>query len=363
MNEKHRKIQTIDAKVVHEKNKKTEELLDLPRGSDVERVLLDNVSKENMAGTPSDVDIEGGTDPQGENSNAQMRQPSVCEAESFEAWHAEGKRPGHAEQGPGASTEGNSREHEETILSAESPLFRGKSDARQKGVSTLPTVQSGSDSGALPQKASLKANESGVLTGSSLEEQYRLATAYHRSGLMPAGLNSPEKVLVALQLCHELGLPPMSSIGKIAVINQTPSLFGDLPLALVMKSGKLDSIKETVETEGKDPVRAICTIHRKGMTDPIVREFTKDDAIRAGLWGKKVWAVYPKRMMQMRARSHAIKDAFPDVLSGVAVAEYDMSIDVEDATQPINANSRLSSLNERFAQPSLTNEQTSESEK
>lgn len=175
----------------------------------------------------------------------------------------------------------------------------------------------------------IPASERGVIIGTSFEQQYRLARAYHTSGLMPQALNSPEKVLVAMQLCHELNLPPMSSIGKICVINGTPSIFGDLPLSLVMRSGLLESITEVLLNKsgvelkpGEEVAGAVCRVKRKGL-DPIERSFTRQDADKAGLWGKKVWAVYPKRMFQFRARSWALKDMFPDVLMGTNILEYD----------------------------------------
>ena len=50
--------------------------------------------------------------------------------------------------------------------------------------------------------------------------------------------------------------------------------------------------------------------------------FTVGDAIRAGLWKKAgPWTMYPKRMLQMRARSFALRDAFPDVLRGLVATE------------------------------------------
>jgi hypothetical protein len=51
-------------------------------------------------------------------------------------------------------------------------------------------------------------------------------------------------------------------------------------------------------------------------------KFSVEDAKRAGLWGKQgPWSAYPKRMMQMRARGFALRDAFPDVLKGLITAE------------------------------------------
>jgi hypothetical protein len=200
------------------------------------------------------------------------------------------------------------------------------------------------------EKKTLAAQEDGTLVGSSFEEQFRLARAYHASGLMPKGLNSPEKVLVAMQLCRELGLPPMTSIGKICVINGTASLFGDLPLALVMKSGLIESIKEEQTIEG-----AVCTVKRKGM-ESLCRSFSLVDAKQADLLGKGPWKQYTKRMLQMRARTWALKDAFPDILGGIFVSEYDANAYVTTSGEVVgeSKNNLASELNETFLEESKT---------
>ena len=49
------------------------------------------------------------------------------------------------------------------------------------------------------------------------------------------------------------------------------------------------------------------------------------DAKRAGLAGKSgPWTQYPRRMLQMRARGFALRDAFPDLLRGLVTAEEAM---------------------------------------
>lgn len=174
--------------------------------------------------------------------------------------------------------------------------------------------------------AQLDARESGVLIGSSLEQEYRLARAYSASGLMPKGLNTPEKVLVAIQLCRELGLPPMSSVSKIMVLNGSAAIFGDLPLALVMRSGKMLAFKETWQKDDKgNVVGATCYTKRKDIEIETTREFTLEDAKTAGLFGNNVWQKYPARMLQFRARSWALKDTYPDVLGGCLLGEYDLN--------------------------------------
>ncbi len=82
--------------------------------------------------------------------------------------------------------------------------------------------------------------------------------------------------MLAVQLGSEVGLRPMQALQNIAVINGRPAVWGD---ALM-------------------------------------------DAKRAGLWTKAgPWQTYPRRMLQMRARSFALRDAFPDVLKGLISVE------------------------------------------
>lgn len=190
---------------------------------------------------------------------------------------------------------------------------------------------------ASEKKSPIVADVSGVIKGTTLEEQWRLATAYYNSGLFPQALDSVEKVLVVMQFLYELGLPVVTSMGKVAVINGTPSMFGDLPLSLVMRSGLLTSIKETVEDKDGQPFIGRCVVKRKGMDEPFERFFTMDEAKKAGLIDKtrSVWKVYPKRMLQMRARSWALKDAFPDVLNGAPIAEYDFDTIPDNNTREI----------------------------
>lgn len=175
----------------------------------------------------------------------------------------------------------------------------------------------------------LKAESNGLLKGGTFEEQYRLARAYSASGLMPKGLDTPEKVLVALQLCHELGLPPMTSVGKIMVLNGTPSIFGDLPLALVRKSGLLASFEEKwMKSDSGEVTGAQCVASRKGEVTLVDRYFTVNDAKVARLWAKAgPWTAYPQRMLQLRARGWCLKDLFPDVLMGISIMEYEGEFD------------------------------------
>jgi hypothetical protein len=163
------------------------------------------------------------------------------------------------------------------------------------------------------------------LTPQSLSEAMEFAAMMSKSSIVPKDYqNNPGNILVAIQWGMELGLQPMQSMQNIAVINGRPAIWGDAMLALVRGSGLLESINEKISDTG-----CVCTVKRKG-EDPVIREFTTEDAKKAGLQGKQgPWSQYPKRMLQLRARAFALRDVFPDVLRGIHIAEEAQDIPPE----------------------------------
>lgn len=132
--------------------------------------------------------------------------------------------------------------------------------------------------------------------------------------------NQPSVELAILQ-GMELGVAPLLAVQGIAIINGVPAIWGDLMLAVVLASGLLEAKRETIEGTGDD-MRAVCSVRRIGRTDACTRSFSVAMAKRAGLAGKSgPWQGYPSRMLQMRARSWALRDEFADVLRGMASLE------------------------------------------
>lgn len=156
----------------------------------------------------------------------------------------------------------------------------------------------------------------------SLDDSFKFAKMLANSQFSPKDFRGkPEDCLLAITHGGEIGIGPMQSIQCIAVINGRPSIWGDAALALVMASAVCEYVKETVEGEG-DAMIATCTAKRRGYPEPTVSRFSASDAKRAGLSGKPgPWSQYPKRMLQLRARGFALRDAFPDVLKGLVTAE------------------------------------------
>ena len=157
----------------------------------------------------------------------------------------------------------------------------------------------------------------GWLSCNNLEAAIRLAEMFSKSAMVPKQYQgNAANCLVAMAYGDSLGMAPLQAMQSVAVVNGVPALYGDGMLALVQASAVFESIEESIEDGA-----AVCTVKRRGMK-PVQRIFTTDDAKRAGLWGKQgPWQQYPSRMLQMRARSWALRDAFADVLRGIQSVE------------------------------------------
>jgi hypothetical protein len=164
-----------------------------------------------------------------------------------------------------------------------------------------------------------------------IEGLYRFATAVSKSGLAPKGIETPEAILVAVQMGLEVGLTPMAALQNIAVINGRPSVWGDAQLAIVRATGELEEFDEWYEVDGKrldrnpaaynDGVTAVCRLKRRNYP-PAEFGFSISDAKRAGLFDKAgPWKQYPGRMLRFRARSFLLRDHFGDALKGLLSAE------------------------------------------
>lgn len=166
------------------------------------------------------------------------------------------------------------------------------------------------------------------LAPQDLAQALQFADIMAKSSIVPKEfIGNPGNILVAVQWGMELGLQPLQAMQNIAVINGRPSLWGDAVIGLVRSSPLCEYITEE-ELDGK----AVCRVKRRGEPEQI-RIFTKSDAEKANLWGKAgPWTQYPKRMMQMRARSWALRDVFPDVLRGMPIAEEVMDMEPRDIT-------------------------------
>jgi len=166
-------------------------------------------------------------------------------------------------------------------------------------------------------------DDKSLLAPHNFEHYYRIANMMSKSEMVPKGYKEkPQDILLAMEHGRSLGMSPLASIQNIAIINGKPCLYGDGILAVC--SGHpdfLDIAEVAITGEDKQIIGYTCTVKRKNRSD-VTKTFTIDDAKKARLWAKAgPWSEYPLRMLQMRARAFALRDAFADALCGVQVAE------------------------------------------
>ncbi len=157
----------------------------------------------------------------------------------------------------------------------------------------------------------------------TFDEQLKAADMVSKTEFCPKDYRGkPENVMVAAHYGRDLGLKFLQSLWGIAVINGRPSVWGDAALAVVLASGLVEDFKELCGSDALAAGSGFCQIKRKGRASWVQVKFTREDAEIAGLWGKAgPWQNYPGRMLQMRARGFALRDAFADVLKGLPFVE------------------------------------------
>lgn len=168
----------------------------------------------------------------------------------------------------------------------------------------------------------------------SITEAMEVSKAIASSELCPRDYlghkNPAASILVAVMTGAKYGLDPFQSVNSIAVINGRPTMWGDAVLGIVKASGLLMAINERTPEEALQLQQGRCAVWRKGEAAEVVRTFSMEEAKTAGLIdrsaGKGPWVTYPGRMLQMRARSWALRDVFPDVLKGIKIREEEQDI-------------------------------------
>ena len=169
-------------------------------------------------------------------------------------------------------------------------------------------------------------------------EATQLAQDISKSELVPESFRGkPNQILCAIQYGAEVGLSPFQALQSVKIIKGNASLSGDAMLALVSARPECEGVDETVTGKG-DARQAKCEIRRRGWKKPVVCTFSVADAKQANLWGKRgPWTEYPDRMLQMRARGFAIRNAFQDALKGFISTEEAQDYQVQNSAPAAEA--------------------------
>lgn len=168
-----------------------------------------------------------------------------------------------------------------------------------------------------------------------VKARWQYAQALAASNLIPKHFqNQPANVLIAVEYGAALGIPPMTAINGVAVINGKPSMSSDLMASMVRRAGHKLRI-----TESEDGMSVTAILIRADDPD---HEFkaTWDEATarRAGLWGNKgPWTLYPRQMLRARAISEVCRKGASDALSGVIYTPEELGAAVDEDEHVIHA--------------------------
>tara|TARA_A100000171_G_C2124923_1_gene142934 strand:- start:436 stop:1380 length:945 start_codon:yes stop_codon:yes gene_type:complete len=178
-------------------------------------------------------------------------------------------------------------------------------------------------------------NKLTIFEPQNLEEAFKFAETLSKSQLIPDTYRGkPQDILVCMQWGSDLGLKPLQALSSISVINGKASVWGDGLVAVCRQHPSFMGMEEWQEDK-----TAYCKVKRKykDQIEETISSFSMEQAEKAHLLNRPTWKTYPERMLKMRARGFALRDAFADALKGIISAEEaeDYPTEPKKAVQPV----------------------------
>jgi hypothetical protein len=136
--------------------------------------------------------------------------------------------------------------------------------------------------------------------------------------------NKPDAITACILYGSELGLGPMVSLAKIAMIQGKPAPYAELGRALALAAGHEVWVEESTNT------RVTVSGRRKGSTHVQSVTWTLDDVRKAGI-NNGNYSKYPRQMLLARASAELVRAMCPDVLGGIAVFAEEADGMVDDS--------------------------------
>lgn len=158
----------------------------------------------------------------------------------------------------------------------------------------------------------------------------RLAEMIHGTEFVPASLRSTPKVAAAILYGRELGLPPMTALGSVNVIQGRASLYSETMRALIQAAGHDLRVTEMSAD------RCVIKGRRRDDDEWVTATYTMGEAQRSGDAQKNPnYKTRPAEMLLARASSRLAKMHFADVIKGLASAEEVIDETGSSAAAPV----------------------------
>ncbi len=164
----------------------------------------------------------------------------------------------------------------------------------------------------------------------------RLAQEVSTTDFVPRGLRGNVPATAAAMLYgREVGLPPMTALTSIHVVDGRPGMSAEAMRSLVYAAGH--------EIVFDEATGSVCRMRarRRGSVEWTALAYSRDMAREANLLGKDNWKKYPRDMLIARCSTALCRMVFPDVIHGFRSLEEiadlgDASLDavLEPSSEP-----------------------------
>lgn len=154
-----------------------------------------------------------------------------------------------------------------------------------------------------------------------------LAQRYMQAGVIPNGLNTAPKIMVALQIGMDLGLTPIMALNSVYIVNGKPTLFGEAVPYLILRDGHKIEWGVYDDEQGNEhqiqnnAKQAAVRITRKDTGQKMSQLFTMQMAIDRGYTKNPVYKTFPENMLMWRAIGMIAKFICTDSLKGLDIKE------------------------------------------
>jgi len=150
----------------------------------------------------------------------------------------------------------------------------------------------------------------------------QIATTVYKAQMLNKVWDSPAKIMMGFMKCHELGLPAMTGISAMYIVNGKVGLEVNLMRAIIDASGQCVE-KKITESDG------LCRVYTKRKDgQEFTSLFTIQDARTAGLMTKDNWKSYPKDMLRARAEAINYRQQFSHLLHGLVYTPEELGAPV-----------------------------------
>jgi hypothetical protein len=154
---------------------------------------------------------------------------------------------------------------------------------------------------------------------------------------LPDRFESFADVVATVKIGQELGIPPLTSLNELFVVNGSVSMSAKMAAALARRQGAYFHVEQETDV-------AYVTVHQVLPNGDLFNagtySFSMEDAEAAGLdESTPAWTKYPKDMLVNRAMTRAVKFAFPQAVVGgfgpVGIEEDDL-VALEDTNPEVD---------------------------